>query len=77
MEIEELKERLKKFDLSEIKTTKHGFNRVQDKRRKINYPQIVSLVTSQKELYKLQEQKAKKPNELKFKLWFKLNYGLS
>jgi len=74
MDLEELKGRLSKFDLSEIKTTKHGFRRTQDIRRKINYPQIVSLITSQKGLYKFQEQPAKNPNELKFKLWFKLNY---
>lgn len=74
MKIEELKERLSKFDLSEIKTTKHGFKRIQDERRKINYPQIISLITSQKDLYKIQEQEAKNPDELKFKLWFKLNY---
>ena len=74
MNIEELKERLNKFDLSEIKSTGHLLIRVQDKRRKINYPQLVSLLTTQKGLYKFQEQTAKYLNELKFKLWFKLNY---
>ncbi len=74
MNLEELKNRLIKFDLSEIKTTKHGFERTQDKRRKINYPQIVSLLTTLKGLYKSQEQEAKNLDELKFKLWFELNY---
>lgn len=74
MDLKELKNRLSKFELSEIKTTKHGFERTQDKRRAINYPQIVSLVTSQKGLYKFQEQVAKSIDELKFKLWFELNY---
>ena len=74
MELEELKKRLSRFDLSEIKTTKHGFERTQDKRRTINYPQIVSLLISQKGLYKFQEQPAKNIDELKFKLWFELNY---
>jgi len=74
MDLEELKSRLSKLDLSEIKTTKHGFGRTQDKRRTINYPQIVSLLTSQKGLYKFQEQVAKNIDELKFKLWFELNY---
>ena len=75
MNLEELKERLKKFDLSEIKSTWHGFKRIQDKRRNINYPQIVSLLTSQNGLYKFEEQKPKDiENELKLKLWFKLNY---
>lgn len=74
MNLEELKERLKQLNLSEIKTTKHGFQRTQDKRRKINYPQIVSLIISQKDLYKFQEQEAKNPDEIKLKLWFKLNY---
>lgn len=74
MNLEELKKRLSKFDLSEIKPTKHAFQRIQDKRRKINYPRIISLITSQKGLYKFQEQTSKNPNELKFKLWFKLNY---
>ena len=74
MDIEELKERLKKVELSEIKTTKHGFKRTQDIRRSINYPQIISLITSQKGMYKFQEQPAKNSDELKLKLWFKLNY---
>lgn len=74
MNLEQLKERLKNFDLAEISSTKHGFGRIQDIRRKINYPQIVNLIISQKGLYKFEEQPAKKPNEMKFKLWFELNY---
>lgn len=74
MNIDELKKRLSEFDLSEIKLTRHGFERIQDKRRSINYPQIISLLTSQKGLYKFEEQKAKNEGELKFKLWFKMNY---
>lgn len=76
MNLDELKEKLKKFDLSEIKATRHAFNRVQDKRRKINYPQIIELLTTQKGLYKFEEQKAKNPDEIKVKLWFDLNYLL-
>ena len=74
MNLEELKERLRKFDLSEIKATRHAFSRIQDKRRAINYPQIISLLTSKDKLYRFEEQKAENPYELKFKLWFKLNY---
>ena len=74
MNLDEFKKRLAGFGLSEIKPTWHGFKRIQDKRRNINYPQIVSLLTSQKELYKFEEQKAMNEDELKFKLWFKLNY---
>lgn len=74
MNLDELKKRLSQFDLSEIKPTWHGFGRIQDKRRNINYPQIVSLLISQKGLYKFEEQKAMNDGELKFKLWFKLNY---
>ncbi len=54
MDIKELKNRLKKFDLSEIKPTGHGFQRIQDKRRNINYPKIVSLLSSLKGLYKFE-----------------------
>ncbi|MBI5148413.1 hypothetical protein HZA33_01920 [Candidatus Pacearchaeota archaeon] len=74
MNLEELRTRLKKFDLSEIKPTKHAFDRIQDKRRSITYPQIISLLTSQDKLYRFQEQPSKSQDELKFKLWFKLNY---
>jgi len=74
MDFDELKDRLRGFDLSEIKSTWHGFERIQDKRRGINYPKIISLLTSQKGLYKFEEQKARNDNELKFKLWFKINY---
>ncbi len=74
MDLNELKRRLKELDLSEIKTTKHAFERIQDKRRKINYPQIVNLIRSSEKLYKFEEQTAKNPDESKFKLWFKLNY---
>jgi|ETNmetMinimDraft_2_1059921.scaffolds.fasta_scaffold94989_2 hypothetical protein len=74
MELSELKERLSKFDRDDIKTTFHAGLRIKDKRRNINYNKIVDLLISQKELYKCEEQKAKKNNELKFKLWFKLNF---
>jgi len=74
MDLKDLKERLSKFDLSEIKVTKHARDRIQDKRRRINYPQIMSLLISQKGLYKFENQKAKNKDELKFKLWFRLNY---
>lgn len=74
MILNELKDRLSKLDLSEIKTTKHAFRRIQDKRRKINYSQIIKLIISQKGLYKFEKQSAKNSDELKFKLWFKLNY---
>ncbi len=74
MELKELKERLRGIKSHNIRVTAHASKRIQDKRRKINYPQIISLVISQKGLYKIQEQPAKNKNELKFKLWFKLNY---
>src|SRR3989344_7280579 len=74
MDVNELKKRLSQFDLSETKPTWHGFNRIQDKRRSINYPQVISLLNSQKGFYRFEEQKAINENELKFKLWFKLNY---
>lgn len=74
MDLDGLKKRLKKFDLGEIRLTKHAFRRIQDKRRKINYPKVISLIISQEGLYKFQEQKADNPDELKLKLWFKLNY---
>lgn len=74
MNIKELKEILNKFDVSEIKITKHAHKRIQDKRRKINYSKVISLIIMQRGLYKFQEQKAKNPNERKFKLWFRLNY---
>lgn len=69
MNLDELKERLSMFDLSEIKTTKHAFRRIQDKRRKINYSQIIKLIISQKGLYKFEKQPAKNSDELKFKLY--------
>ena len=75
MDLGELKKRLSQFNISEIKSTWHGFKRIRDKRRNINYPQIIFLLTSQKGLYKFEEQKPRNTeNELKFKLWFKLNY---
>ncbi|MEA3329464.1 MAG: hypothetical protein U9Q06_01855 [Nanoarchaeota archaeon] len=74
MNLEELKRKLDRFDISEIKRSYHAFERIQDKRRKINYPKIRNLLITQNGLYKFQEQLAKYPNELKFKLWFKLNY---
>ena len=74
MNLEDLKKRLGNLDLGEIKVTKHGFHRIQDKRRGINYPKIVSLIISQKDLYKFQEQKAGDSDEVKLKLWFQLNY---
>jgi len=74
MNLEELKEKIKKIDLSNIHVTNHAFERIQDKRRNINYQKIVDLIISQKGLYKFEEQSAKNLNEQKFKLWFKLNY---
>ena len=74
MNLEELKEIISKFDPSEIKITRHALRRIQDKRRNINYFKIMSLIKTQKGLYRFQEQKAKELNEKKFKLWFKLNY---
>jgi len=74
MKLEELKKRLKEIDLSNIKLTKHASQRIQDKRRKINYNKIINLIISQKGLYKFEEQTARNLNEQKFKLWFKLNY---
>ena len=74
MDLKELKKRLKEIDLSSIQITRHAFQRIQDKRRKINYNKIINLIASQEGLYKFEEQIAKNPNELKFKLWFKLNY---
>ena len=74
MELEELKKRLGKFGLGEIKPSKHAFRRIQDEKRKINYPKIVSLLLSLEGLYRFQEQPAKNPDEIKLKLWFKLNY---
>ncbi|MBT4135269.1 hypothetical protein HOD75_00430 [archaeon] len=74
MNLEELKEKLKKIDLSNIRVTRHASKRIQDKRRKINYNKIVNLIVSQNGLYKFEEQSAKNSNEQKFKLWFKLNY---
>lgn len=75
MDLEELKERLRQIDISNIKITKHAHDRIQDKRRKINYNQIISLILTQKELYKFEEQIPKNSEtEQKFKLWFKLNY---
>ena len=71
MNLEELKEKLA---VSEIELTKHVHERIQDKRRKINYSQVIFLIKNQKELYKFQEQRARNPQEKKFKLWFKLNY---
>lgn len=52
MYLNELKERLKKFDRSEIKTTFHANVRIKDRRRRINYNRIVSLLVSQKGLYR-------------------------
>ena len=74
MNLKELKDKLNKIDLSNIKVTRHAYKRIQDKRRKINYSKIINLIVSQKGLYKFEEQTAKNPNEQKFKLWFKLNY---
>jgi len=76
MDLEELRKRLKGFDLGEIKPTKHAFERIQDKRRKINYPLIIKYLTSNEGPYKFEEQEPLFPDELKFKLWFKLNYLL-
>ena len=74
MDLKELKEILGKFSFSEIGITKHASERIQDKRRRINYPHIIKLILSQKGLYKFEEQNAKNLDELKFKLWFRLNY---
>ena len=74
MNLEELKERLRNIEPSNIKISIHASKRIQDIRRKISYSQIISLIVSQKGLYKIQEQSAKDTNELKFKLWFQLNY---
>ena len=75
MDLTELKDRLKGFDISEIKSTWRGFKRIQDKRRGINYPKVIFLLTSQEGLYRFEEQKPKNPeNEIKLKLWFKLKY---
>jgi hypothetical protein len=35
---------------------------------------VIKLIKSPESLYKFEEQKAKKENEAKFKLWFRLNY---
>ena len=74
MDLKELKERLKNIKSDNITISIHASKRIQDKRRKINYSQIISLIISQKELYKIQEQTAQNTDELKFKLWFQLNY---
>jgi len=74
MELEELKKRLKETDISKIKITRHASQRIQDKRRGIDYNKIINLIVSQKGLYKFEEQTARNLNEQKFKLWFKLNY---
>lgn len=74
MNLEELKERLKSFEDSEIRITPHAHKRIQDKRRNLNYSKILYLIKSQQGLYKFQEQPAKNKGESKFKLWFRLNY---
>jgi hypothetical protein len=74
MNLDELKKILNNFSDGEIIITKHAHQRIQDKRRRINYGQIISLIKTQKGLYKFEEQSAKKTREFKFKLWFKLNY---
>ena len=74
MNLGELKERLRDIESHNIKTSIHAGRRIQDTKRKISYSQIISLIVSQKGLYKIQEQTAKNTDELKFKLWFQLNY---
>lgn len=74
MELEELKKRLKEIDDSEIVIKHHAHERIQDKRRGLNYGQIFSLIKTQEGLYKFEEQKAREEGELKFKIWFRLNY---
>lgn len=74
MNLEELKERLNEFNDSQIIITRHAHKRIQDKRRKINYGQIIELIKTQKGLYKFEEQLAKNKGESKYKLWFNLNY---
>ena len=56
MDIKELKEILKKFDINQIKSTKHGFKRIQDKKRKISYPLLVQRLSNLKGLYRFEEQ---------------------
>lgn len=74
MNLEELKEKLKLFDDSQIIITGHAHQRIQDKRRKINYGQVIRLIKTQKGLYKFEEQPARKEDESKYKLWFRLNF---
>jgi len=74
MNLEELKERLRNIIQQNIEISIHASKRIHDIRRKISYQQIIFLIISQKRLYKIQEQIAKDTNELKFKLWFQLNY---
>ncbi len=74
MNLDELKERLRNIEPRNIKISIHAGKRIQDIKRKISYSQIISLIVSQKGLYKILEQIAKNADELKFKLWFKLNY---
>ena len=74
MDIEELKKRLSEFSRLEIEITRHAHKRIQDRKRGINYSWIMSLIMGQKGFYYFKEQKAKNRGELKFKLWFKLNW---
>ncbi len=73
MELEEFKKRLAEIEDKNIITSKHAFKRIQDVKRKITYDKILDLLTSQKGLYRVEEQKAMNDNEIKCKLWFKLN----
>ncbi len=75
MDIESFKKILQGFNLN-IKPTRHGFKRAQDKKRNISYPLLVQHITNPKALYRIEEQDANCLNERKFKLWFRLNYDL-
>src|SRR3989344_7588303 len=74
MNLKELKIMFSEFKDNQIYITKHAKERIQDKRRRINYSQILNLIKTQNGLYKFEEQKAKNEDEQKFKLWFRLNY---
>ena len=74
MNLKELKIMFSEFKDNQIYITKHAKERIQDKRRRINYSQILNLIKTQNGLYKFEEQPAKNEGESKYKLWFKLNY---
>jgi hypothetical protein len=74
MNLKELKMMFSELKDNQIYTTKHAKERIQDKRRKINYAQLLNLIKTQRGLYKFEEQKARNEDEQKFKIWFRLNY---